>query len=52
MQLICHANIEAAVNLSSDNTEKKLTADLWNPPTIDKGTESNVRAGLWHLSES
>ena len=35
MHLICHVNIGATVNLSSDNNEKKLiSADLWNSPQI------------------
>lgn len=35
MHLICHVNIEAAVNLSSDNTKKNLiSTDLWNPSQL------------------
>lgn len=52
MHLICHVNIATAVNLSSDNTDKSSSQIYEIPLTIDKGTKSNVRASLWHLSES
>lgn len=53
MHLICHVNFDAAVNPISDKMEKSSSQLIYEiPPTIDKGTEFNVRASQWHLSES